>query len=499
MPERTEARLHPAARRPRVGTATLLTPLIFLGFLVFSFFVVTRFGVQALLVALAGLIVVAGMTYISLRNLSFALMCWLFSMGGFRWLGMVRMPGLPDFSFDRLLLIWIIIIFAIRVIGQRRRFHGPYAADLLVVAQALYVLIQLNLTGSIHIHAWVISTLSPLFGFFYGKYVIERENQIREITIFLLLLGVYFYFTSIAEHFHWNSLIWPKAILDPEMGHLWQPGRSRGPVMHPPYFGQLLALLLLVHFFVMTRPWGTIARSLIFASMTLCGLGLLFAYTRGPWVAAALGLLTLAVLRPRYRRMILAVALVAVLAGSFGVLQLANTDFLQERIANTGTIGNRMMFLTSAWGMFRDNPLFGVGYLKYLKFRDQYSYGQEVPFYGYVKRSYSEGMSVHDIYMGRLAEEGLVSVVLLAAFTIVILRTILSRWRSGVDGPWFNRDFLALVLASMVCYHFGGMVIDYRNFDLLNVLYYFFAGIVYGYRGHAPASGARPGAAGGSV
>ena len=475
-------------RRSRLDTATVLTPLIFLAVMAFSYFVVSRFGLQILVVALAGLIAVAVLTMISLRNLSFALMCWFFSMAGFRWMGMVRMPGLPDFSFDRLFLVWIIVIFVLRLIMDGRKLKGPFTADILILLQVFYVLIQLNLKGSIHVHAWVISSLSPMFGFFYGKYIIEHDNQVRDIMLFMLAMAAYFYVTSIAEHFSINALIWPKQILDSNVGHLWQPGRSRGPVMHPPYFGQLIATLLLVHFFLLTRPWGQLRRTLVFISLALCGLGFLFAYTRGPWLAAAVGILTLFVLRPNYRKMLAVMLVVCVLAGSFGLLQMANTDFLQERIANTGTIDNRMMFLTSAWRIFQDYPLFGVGYLRYNQFRDQYSYGADVPIYGYIKRSFSEGMSIHDIYLGRLAEEGLVSVVLLAAFTIVILRTLVARWRSGICGPWYNRDTLALIVAMMVCYHVGGMVIDYRNFDLLNVFYFFFAGIVYGNPGQLPAA-----------
>ncbi len=488
MLERPEVRPRLVDRWMRIDTISLFTPLIFLAVLVFSFFVVSRFGLQALVFALIGMIAFALMTLVSLRNLSFALMCWFFSMAGFRWMGMVRMPGLPDFSFDRLFLVWIIGIFLLRLILDRRRLKGPYAADVLVLLQAFYVLIQLNATGSIHIHAWVISSLSPMFGFFYGKYVVERENQIRDIMLFLLGLAIYFSFTAIAEHFHWNSLIWPKQILDSDVGHLWQPGRSRGPVMHPPYFGQLLAMLLLVHFYLFTRPWGGVRRALLFISLFMCTLGLFFAYTRGPWLAAAVGILTLAVFRPNYRKVVAVVVIVCVLAGAFGLLQVADTEFLQKRMENTNTIQNRMIFLASAWGMFRDHPVFGIGYLKYTKFREQYSFGTEVPFYGYVRRSFSEGMSIHDIYIGRLAEEGLVSVLLLAAFTFVILRTLIARWRSGVCGPWYDRDMLVFILAAMVCYHVGGMVIDYRNFDLLNVFYYFFAGIIYGYKGRTPAA-----------
>jgi O-antigen ligase len=89
---------------------------------------------------------------------------------------------------------------------------------------------------------------------------------------------------------------------------------------------------------------------------------------------------------------------------------------------------------------------------------------------------------IHDIYLGRLAEEGLVSVLMLFGFSFQIFRAGLFKWRRKLKDKWFNHDTLTLFAAIMVCFHIGGMVIDYRYFDLINVFYFLLAGIIYGYR-----------------
>jgi hypothetical protein len=71
---------------------------------------------------------------------------------------------------------------------------------------------------------------------------------------------------------------------------------------------------------------------------------------------------------------------------------------------------------------------------------------------------------------------------MLFGFTLQIFRAGLFKWRRKLKDEWFNQDTLTLFAGIMVCFHIGGMVIDYRYFDLINVFYFLLAGIIYGYR-----------------
>ena len=84
--------------------------------------------------------------------------------------------------------------------------------------------------------------------------------------------------------------------------------------MHPPLFGQLMSMFLLVHFFLITRRIALGWRMALGASMGLSFLGIFYAYTRGPWVATVLAVVVLAVLRPRFR-MVVAVLVILALLG----------------------------------------------------------------------------------------------------------------------------------------------------------------------------------------
>jgi O-antigen ligase len=132
--------------------------------------------------------------------------------------------------------------------------------------------------------------------------------------------------------------------------------------------------------------------------------------------------------------------------------------------------------------MWRDNPLLGVGYFNWDQYYGRYQRGEEIPFYGYISRAAARYLVPHDIYWGRLAEEGIVSLALLWAALGVVWLRFRRLWRIVPGRSWLNRDGLALFAGIFVCYMVGGTGIDFRYFDLVNVIPYLLAGILYGYQ-----------------
>lgn len=469
----------PAERLPGwIKSASLGVLAVLIALLSYS--VVGRIGARGLSLVLGGVLGLCLLTYVSQRNLSIAVSLWLLSMSGFRLLGLVSMPLLPDFTFDRLFLVFIGFILALRMISHPDQLQGPYHGDALVAVHTVYVLMNILILAPEHFHAWVLSSLSPFFAFLLGKYAFVDDKAIRNILLFFVGVSIYFYITSIAEHFGWTWLVWPKAILDPNGAGLWQPGRSRGPILHPPLFGQMQAMFLLVHLYFLSRPLKVVLYVLLSVSLVGCFLGLYFAYTRAPFIALAAGMATLALLLPRFRRTLAVLLLVAGLAQAVFSLKPEQDEFLQERLHTTGTFDNRLMMIANSLRIVQDYPLFGIGLFKAKEHLWEYNRGTNIPFYGYVRGFYGVKMVPHDIYISRIAEEGLFSGAVLLAFTVVIVRAFRRRWRANPRDSWFNRDVLALFAAIIVSYFVGGMAIDYRYFDLVNAFVFLLAGIIYG-------------------
>lgn len=457
-----------------------LVALLALGSALATYVLLTRLGMTYLIVGLVAVIVVLFLFRISTRDLSIALCMWIVAASGFRNVVNMDMPGLPNLMIDRMLLIWIVTMFLLQVVMRRQKIKGPYTVDVLVVAHTLYILFLIMTTKPGAFTAWVLSNFSPMFAYFYGKYVVKEEHHIRNLFVVFLGISVFFYYTAIVEYLGLFSILWPKQILDSSIG-LWQPGRARGPVLHPPLFGQLQAIFMLVYFYFLSRVRTGFGRVLLLISLGLSMIGLFVAYTRGPWLAAGVSLAVLGLLRPNYRKILGGLAIVGVLFGMLGLYQLANSDFLQERLGADNTIEGRLRFIANSFQIIGDYPLTGVGYFNTKYYMTMYTKGVNIPFYGYVRKKQGKDIVPHDIYVGRTADEGLISSGLLLAIGLLVFRAFVRKWRMNPQGEWFNRDSMAVIAGIMVSYLVGGMVIDYRYFDLINVLMFLMMGIVYGY------------------
>ena len=435
-------------------------------------------GPIGLVVVSAGLFSACVLLILLVRKPIVICAVWFLAMSGLQAVGMIRMPGLPDFSIARLFLVLVLIMIPIGVIRGRHLFTPPYAPDILVIAHAVYVLLNMYLLGDgLRFNTWVASSLAPAVGYFFGKQFVKEEGQLRVLLVFLSLVSVYFWVTCIGEHFEIRALVWPKEILNRDIGNSWF-GRSRGPFLQPSLTGQFLGWYLMIQLFLLTRRINITVKVLVVLNIAMIGVALLYTYTRGPWLATAVGLGVMAVLRPGYRKMILAASVVGVLMTVTDFLRPSQDEFLEERLGTTDTIENRLGFLATATRMIAEKPLFGVGYFQYLDEAPLYNRGTSIPFYGFVKRQAGADVAIHDIYIGRAAEEGLVSLMIFLGLVGVCAYHMRRQWRVAVAGTWYGRDFIALTAGIAVSYLLHGMIIDFRYFDIINVLPLFLVGIV---------------------
>jgi O-antigen ligase len=353
-------------------------------------------------------------------------------------------------------------------------------ADFGFIAYAVYLLIQLS-THDIHLfHQWYLSTLTPLVAYLFAKNVFTKGKQISQLFWVLVLPTLYFSVTSISEHFGISALVWPKKILDPDFGGWWA-GRSRGPFLQPGVFGDVLGMFVLTQLYLITRPYKRFVKILLGISITGALLGLFYTYTRGCWLAMIMGLIALVLLRPKFRPVFISVIIIGAIVFSVGLLQSVGGEELEERFSNVNTIENRLGMIAAAMNMFVDNPIFGIGYFQLKDNSDTYMKGLYFPFYGYIKNQNVRHVIIHDIYIGRMAEEGLVGVMLLMVYVIGVLKSFFKKWRFNPQEPWFNRDLLAVFMSVIVLYMVGGLFMDLRYFDLPNAVPAFFAGLITGY------------------
>ncbi|MFO7653994.1 MAG: O-antigen ligase family protein [Candidatus Krumholzibacteriia bacterium] len=485
---------HPAAHASSSwvdsGPLVILTSLM-----VFTtaFLVLRYLGPQMLLWVTGGVAALILLTGISLRWIQVALLVWLVSLMGFRRQMTLVLPGLPDPSPDRALLVWVLaLLLAKRLFGSRQVVSRQESAavtpppvafgllDALLVLHALYLLASCLLVNPTAYTIWERAYMMPTAAFFIGKYVLSDGRWFERTVQLLVLLNVYMGFTSIAEHFHWNALVWPRWILSTELDVNFEyAGRSHGIFQQPGVLGIFIGMILPfnVYLHLKSRGWW---RWLHLVGIVICLGGLYFTYTRSTWLGAAVGLATLALLGRRiYARRIFAYGLLTVLVLGSGSLGMKQDTFLQERVGTENTITERISVLGRAIRMWQDRPLFGTGFKRYTDFRDDYAQAIEVPYFGLIKAGLGRVSSPHDIYVAILAEEGLVGAAMQLWIYILLVRAYRRVYRfrgSSTDG---KRDWWLPAIGGLgACYFMGGVGFDYRYFETMNTLFYLCGGVI---------------------
>ncbi len=458
-----------------VSGYVLLAACIFFG----SQVVISRLGGSLFVAALVGVLGGAIYAVISFKYLSIPYYVWILSVGGFRFLWSIQTPLLPDLYLDRMAMVWLLIVFMVKFVAERRALRSPYYLDLLVLMHGTYILVQVLVMDMTVFHDWTMSILVPYSAFFLTKNIITGQDRIRKLLWVMLALSIYYNVTSVAEKYHVNWLIWPKYIVGVEGEFR---GRSQGPFLQAPLFGTVIGMMLPLHlYFIATVKKGG-ARFLLVLSLLVGLAGLYFTYTRGSWLTGFVALGATAVLNRRaYMRYLVPVMIVAPIV-AVGVLGLAQDKFMKERVENEDTIGSRLGTAVTVLRVWRDHPVFGVGFYQYRRVRDEYIQPVEIPGMKPIRFSQFRHNSIHDIYLGPLAEGGLVGAFMQATIYLLILRAFLLRFGWRRRGDHFATFVMPVLGGIMVGYLVGGLAIDYRFFSVVGTLFLACAALIYGYR-----------------
>lgn len=135
--------------------------------------------------------------------------------------------------------------------------------------------------------------------------------------------------------------------------------RSHGFGLNPIFFGTTLSMLM-IHAAVRLATATRRRARIVFGVATLVSAaGLLVTFSRGPILACGGGLAICAWSYPSLRKYVLAVLLAAAAYAGYDLLREGSV--LAERIRETDNITLRFKLWQTAFAMFTDRPLFGVG------------------------------------------------------------------------------------------------------------------------------------------
>ena len=406
------------------------------------------------------------------RLLAAADPAWLFSIGialtmfSGNWgeLG-VSMP------LDRIVLLMGVLSLALRIpLGERWALR-PRLPHYAMAAAVAYVLVSAYLSSTLGQHNADFALLDrfgviPFVAFMLAPLAFPGRRERMILAGVLTVTGAYLGMTALFETAHFNSLIWPRYILDPNVGI--HQGRARGPFVEAGANGMALWGCAVAATVVVFQARALLVRLASAAVGLLCVAGILFTLTRAIWLGAGIAaVLTLFGMRElrRFAVPVLVAGLAIVMGALVAVPSLSAHASTRER--DKAPLWDRYNSNRAALNMVLDKPLVGIGWSRYPYVSS--GYDQLSPDY-----PLTTVPAVHNIYLSNAAELGLIGFSAWAAALIAgVGGALLSRpppqlriWRAAL---------FAIAIEWAVVGGFGPL-----SYTFANLLLWTFAGIVYG-------------------
>lgn len=220
--------------------------------------------------------------------------------------------------------------------------------------------------------------------------------------------------------------------------------RIRGPFSHWMTFAGVLLLadLLLIAQLVSGRGVKTVWRWL---ALVLINLGLIGCLTRGAWIAAALSIAVVLLLRaPRWLAVFAVVLLVLLLVGPTPVRDRAESIVDMSNFSNY----DRLCMLEAGWRMVRERPILGHG-PKMVR--------QRYPIYRHPTAPRNWVPHLHNNVMQIAAEEGLVAAGAFVWLMSAAAWTAFRLYRRQKLVPGDGSDLYLGALGALVAFNLAGM------------------------------------------
>lgn len=299
------------------------------------------------------------------------------------------------------------------------------------------------------------------------------------LLVCLTLFGLYLSVTAVGERYDLGWLVIPPYILSAE--HAEFLGRARGPLLSPIgngiLFGTCSAAALLL--FARTGRWTRLALGL---SLVFMLGGTFLTLTRSVWMGVGLGLILVGAIQlpPVWRKTVVASALIAavlVVITQWENLQSFKRDkaVSAEEMAESAKL--RPILAAVAWKMFLDRPLWGCGFGRYTEVAKEYFSDRSMELPLERARPYVQ----HNVLLALLTETGLIGAGLFSMLLALWARDAWRLWRSP-RASLAQRQLGPLFLAAEANYLVNGMFHDVAIIPMVNMLLFFFAGLVEGSR-----------------
>jgi O-antigen ligase len=377
-----------------------------------------------------------------------------------------RPPDLELHHLDRIAFVLLCGAVLVRTAASAEK-NWPVSGLLWPMAGLVAFTVFDLLSQPFNAQSWSLAAAKfgvPYGMFFLAGVVFVNPRAIRCFEVFCLLALGYLSLVSIASLTGARELIFPRYILNPDLGiHL---DRARGPFLQAVANGLVLTLLGVIAFDALrARRIGGGAAALLLVPLPVA---ILATMTRAAWISFAL-VLGAVVLQSKgiLRRAGFGVAAVTV-GLAVTVLWLPNLSALvEERASERGPIEVRMAVYRAACEMVAERPLLGWGVNR-----------MPTEVAARMDHYRLDAYWAHNTYLEILVEQGIVGLALYLWILIGLFRiTATPRREDEMETTLLNSGFRRTWPLVLGVYVFNGFFVV-LNYQFVNALLFSIAGML---------------------
>lgn len=383
--------------------------------------------------------------------------------------------GIPDLTFDRLVifLIFISLITSYRI--RKKRFIPNTNLEMLMVffSFSLIFSIPRSLNPISATQTVLDSYLMPFVLFFLAKNLFDSDKKLNTLLNALLFMGVYSSLIGIFEYATgmplFDAPIWKESAVV---------RRVPGSFGSPEIFGAVLASIFPIALYKYFQQ-KKISRKLLFVGvLTLVSIGIFLSFFRTCWLSLFIVLSIMVVLSRKFRKMLLPLVIIS------GVILFWSWDrfkytLVYERLTSQGPILTRLGLLATAVKMFLAKSIIGFGFGNFnVLFADFRSPFLSIP--GTFVHLPSTGrFAAHNSYLTILVETGIIGFIPFLLILAIILQRGWRLYRTADGGYFKDKEWYAVFIAVFFAFTVPGLfqsMFHYSSFS--NQLFYLIAGVV---------------------
>jgi O-antigen ligase len=462
--------IHLIDSRPRLDPRVVAIGVVLgAGILATAFLLGKMMDLESQVLALVIVEILLLTAFVAFYDITNSVVLWFFAVTCITRYTQLNMPGIPDMSGPRFMLVLMWAVFLVQVALRRRRPLPINRVEVWMLVLMGVHFANMVYFGNLTHSETRVSPITPFVNFFvfpFSIYYLVRnacshDAAARKLLKAFAVLQVYLVVCGVAEHFRFKWLVFPPDILDPNAGGgRWYGARIRGPYLHSPVYGATMgmAFFMLLHLFNYTRSrW----RWPMLLGLLLSPLACFYTLTRQAWLGLGLPMLIGPLFSRRQRVMILLMVLIA-LTFVFTVdwKTIADPEAVRSRATDEATGEARIAHYYVGFALFLDNPFFGQGLQRWDDNWEAYRrrVGNIHWMFGDIDIDRARETGAHNTFLRLAVELGLVGLIPYLLIFFYIFRASVTLYRGAGRTGLFGRElvlaFWQLAIAFLVCINF---------------------------------------------